>query len=78
MTEELNFSEILNQFMDDLDNGVTPRVYELMASDPDVIADLVPLLDLITLARASTAQIPDAQKQSMKSHLLDLINAKPR
>lgn len=74
MNTELNLSELLNQFLDDLDGGVTPRIYDLIASDPDAIEDLIPLLDLISLARASTAQIPIEKKQNMKSYLLTLAD----
>jgi hypothetical protein len=69
MTTELNLMAILDQFMEDLDEGVEPRIYELMASDPTKLTDLIPLLELITLVEASTTSMPDEEAEKVKARI---------
>lgn len=72
MTTELDLIAVLDQFVEDLDEGVTPRIYELMASDSETIADLIPLLELITLTEASTVQMPVAETEKVRARVLQV------
>ena len=56
MTTELELAQMLDKFVDDLNEGVTPRIYELMASGSDAADDLIPLLDLVAQFKASTTE----------------------
>ena len=58
MTNELELAQLLDQFVDDLGDGVMPRIYELMDSDPEVVTELIPLLDLAAWFKVSSAEMP--------------------
>ena len=77
MTTELELAQMLDQFVDDLNNGVTPRIYELMASGFGAADDLIPLLDLAAQFKASTVQMPANEKERVKAQVLEVAQAKP-
>jgi hypothetical protein len=53
MADEMELAQLLDQFVDDLNNGRVPRIYELMVSDPETVAELIPLLDLAAWFKTS-------------------------
>jgi hypothetical protein len=77
MTTELELAEMLDQFVDDINRGVAPQIYELMAAVPDAADDLIPLLDLIAQFKASTAQMPDSEKEKIKAQVLEMARGNP-
>jgi hypothetical protein len=70
MTTELEMAQMLDEFIDDLNEGVMPRVYELMASGLDIPEDLIPLLDLAAQFKVSTVQMPSSEKERVKTQVL--------
>lgn len=70
MTTELELAQMLDQFVDDLNEWVTPQIYELMASGSDAADDLIPLLDLVAQFKASTVQMPADEKERVKAQVL--------
>jgi hypothetical protein len=66
MTDKMKLAQLLDQFVDDLNTGVMPRIYELMASEPDAVAEMVPLLDFVAWFKASTTQVPVSEKEEIR------------
>jgi hypothetical protein len=77
MTTELELAQMLDQFVDDLNEGVIPQIYELMASGSDAADDLIPLLDLVAQFKASTVQMPVNEKDRIKAQVLEAAQASP-
>ncbi len=73
MADEMELAQLLDQFVDDLNNGRVPRIYELMVSDPETVAELIPLLDLAAWFKTSNVQAPATDAETIKN-LSDQVN----
>jgi len=76
MINELELAQLLDQFVDDLDDGVMPRIYELMDFDPEVVTELIPLLDLAAWFKVSSVQMPANEKERVKAQVLEAAQGK--
>lgn len=63
----MNIERLLNEYVDDLNAGVSPRLYEMEGIDWD---ELTPLLQFVNWYKLCTIELPEHIKQSILKKVL--------
>lgn len=71
--DELKLALLLDELVNDLNNGVMPKIYTLMESDPELAAELAPLVDFSIWFKAETAQIPEDIEAKIEQNIITVL-----
>ncbi len=69
MDNQARIEQIISEFVDDLNKGVSPRLYDLMANEPELTASLLPILDFTAWFKAIAVEVPKEEKETIKTKI---------
>lgn len=69
MTDENKLNRLLSEFVDDLNDGKEPRLYDYLLDHPDEADEILPLTNFVSWFKAATIEIPEDEKESIANAL---------
>lgn len=72
MSHESQLEHLISEFVDDLNEGKEPRLYDYLFDHPDEADELLPLMNFVGWYKAVTMEIPEHEKESIRGANLNL------
>lgn len=76
MTNKPSTEQLLNEFVDDINAGVTPRIWAHLDEHPDDAETLIPMMKHIGTLKAKALQADEADKETIRQRILQQAKTK--
>src|SRR5205809_934679 len=70
MSDENKLEQLLNEFVDDLNAGREPKLYEYLLDNPEDADELLPMMNFVGWYKQTTMEVPVSEKEKVRSALL--------
>jgi hypothetical protein len=71
MSHESQLEHLISEFVDDLNEGKEPRLYDYLLDHPDEADELLPLMNFVGWYKAVTMEMPEQEKESIRGAILN-------
>src|SRR5688572_10423877 len=71
MSDESKLERLITEFVDDLNDGKEPRLYDYLFDHPDEADELLPLMNFLGWFKAVTIEVPEEDRMRTRDAILN-------
>lgn len=71
MSDEGILERLMSEFVDDLNDGREPRLFDYLLDHPNEVDEFLPLMNFVGWFKAATMEVPEQEKENVRGAILN-------